>query len=142
MAAAHDEFRFCIIDMGAGVFHNPILTLGRLVITLDGNDGIAFDAGRDGYVRQGKHERIVGRHAVEAGRHAFAHRCRQLDLVIHFQQLCGSVHQLAGKGDETIQEAGARMFDYILKVASGEEIISAVRNGQDDFIPWKRGVSL
>ncbi len=46
------------------------------------------------------------------------------------------------EGEETIQEAGARMFDYILKVASGEEIISAVRNGQDDFIPWKRGVSL
>ncbi|UAY50606.1 UxaA family hydrolase [Ferruginibacter albus] len=46
------------------------------------------------------------------------------------------------EGDETIEQAGGRLFDYILKVASGEEIISAVRNGQDDFIPWKRGVSL
>jgi len=46
------------------------------------------------------------------------------------------------EGDETIEQAGSRMFDYIIKVASGEEIISAVRNGQDDFIPWKRGVSL
>ena len=46
------------------------------------------------------------------------------------------------EGEETIEQAGARLFDYIIKVASGEEIISAVRNGQDDFIPWKRGVSL
>lgn len=45
-------------------------------------------------------------------------------------------------GEETIEEAGARIFDYIIKVASGEEIVSAVRHGQDDFIPWKRGVSL
>jgi len=27
-------------------------------------------------------------------------------------------------------------------VASGEIEVSAVRHGQDDFIPWKRGVSL
>lgn len=45
-------------------------------------------------------------------------------------------------GEETIEEAGTRIFDYILKVASGEEVVSAVRHGQDDFIPWKRGVSL
>ena len=46
------------------------------------------------------------------------------------------------EGEETIEAAADRLFDYIIKVASGEEIISAVRNGQDDFIPWKRGVSL
>ena len=45
-------------------------------------------------------------------------------------------------GDETIEEAGARILDYIIKVASGEEVVSAVRHGQEDFIPWKRGVSL
>ena len=45
-------------------------------------------------------------------------------------------------GEETIEEAGARILDYIIKVVSGEEIVSAVRHGQDDFIPWKRGVSL
>jgi altronate hydrolase len=45
-------------------------------------------------------------------------------------------------GEETIEEAGARIFDYIIKEASGEEIVSAVRHGQEDFIPWKRGVSL
>ncbi|GAA4416008.1 altronate dehydratase family protein [Nibrella viscosa] len=45
-------------------------------------------------------------------------------------------------GDETIQQAGERILDYIIQVASGEQEVSAVRHGQDDFIPWKRGVSL
>ncbi len=45
-------------------------------------------------------------------------------------------------GDETIEEAGERILDYIMGVASGETTVAAVRNGQDDFIVWKRGVSL
>ncbi len=46
------------------------------------------------------------------------------------------------EGTETIEQAGERILDYVIKVASGEIEVSAVRNGQDDFIPWKRGVSL
>jgi altronate hydrolase len=46
------------------------------------------------------------------------------------------------EGDETIEQVGERVLDYIIKVASGEIEVSAVRHGQDDFIPWKRGVSL
>lgn len=46
------------------------------------------------------------------------------------------------EGKETIEEAGSRILDYIIEVASGERIVHAVRLGQDDFIPWKRGVSL
>ncbi len=46
------------------------------------------------------------------------------------------------EGKETIQQAGERILDYIIAVASGEEEVAAVRHGQDDFIPWKRGVSL
>ena len=46
------------------------------------------------------------------------------------------------EGKETIEEAGSRILDYIIEVASGERIVNAVRLGQDDFIPWKRGVSL
>ena len=46
------------------------------------------------------------------------------------------------EGTETIEEAGERILDYVISVASGETQISAVRHGQDDFIPWKRGVSL
>ncbi len=45
-------------------------------------------------------------------------------------------------GNETIEECGARILDYIIEVASGNIQVSAVRHGQDDFIPWKRGVSL
>ena len=46
------------------------------------------------------------------------------------------------EGQETIEQAGERILEYVIKVASGETEICAVRNGQDDFIPWKRGVSL
>jgi altronate hydrolase len=46
------------------------------------------------------------------------------------------------EGSETIEEAGERILDYVISVASGETIVCAVKNGQDDFIPWKRGVSL
>lgn len=46
------------------------------------------------------------------------------------------------EGSETIEQAGERILDYVIKVASGEIEVSAVRHGQDDFIPWKRGVSL
>ncbi|MDE3214676.1 MAG: altronate dehydratase [Bacteroidota bacterium] len=45
-------------------------------------------------------------------------------------------------GDETIEEAGIRILEYAIGVASGEVEVAAVRNGQNDFIPWKRGVSL
>ncbi|NID11236.1 UxaA family hydrolase [Fibrivirga algicola] len=45
-------------------------------------------------------------------------------------------------GDETIEQAGERMLAQIISVASGETEVAAVRHGQDDFIPWKRGVSL
>lgn len=46
------------------------------------------------------------------------------------------------EGEETIEQAGERILDYVIKVASGEIVAKAVKNGQDDFIPWKRGVSL
>jgi altronate hydrolase len=46
------------------------------------------------------------------------------------------------EGSETIRQAGERILDYVISVASGQIQISAVRHGQDDFIVWKRGVSL
>lgn len=46
------------------------------------------------------------------------------------------------EGQETIEQAGARILDYVIGVASGEIEVAAVRHVQDDFIPWKRGVSL
>jgi altronate hydrolase len=46
------------------------------------------------------------------------------------------------EGNETIEQAGERILEYVIAVASGEIEVSAVRHGQDDFIPWKRGISL
>ncbi|HVM90216.1 MAG TPA: altronate dehydratase family protein [Puia sp.] len=45
-------------------------------------------------------------------------------------------------GKETIQEAGERILEYIIKVASGEVKAKADARHHDDFIPWKRGISL
>ncbi len=45
-------------------------------------------------------------------------------------------------GEDTIETKGAELLDYIIKVASGEAVTAAVRLGQEDFIPWKRGISL
>ena len=45
-------------------------------------------------------------------------------------------------GEETIAEAAERILNYIIDVASGIKEPASVRNGQNDFIPWKRGVSL
>lgn len=51
---------------------------------------------------------------------------------------CGTIIE----GQETIQQAGERILNYIIEVASGNAEPKAVQLGQDDFIPWKRGVSL
>lgn len=45
-------------------------------------------------------------------------------------------------GEKTIEEMGESILDYCIKAASGEIIPKAVLLNQDDFIPWKRGVSL
>ncbi len=45
-------------------------------------------------------------------------------------------------GESTIEERGRALLEYIIDVASGVETPAAVRLGQDDFIPWKRGISL
>ena len=45
-------------------------------------------------------------------------------------------------GDKTIEEMGEEILEYCIKAASGEVTPKAVLLNQDDFIPWKRGVSL
>jgi altronate hydrolase len=45
-------------------------------------------------------------------------------------------------GKETIEEAGSRILQYVIDVASGIIPAKAVAAGHDDFIPWKRGISL
>ena len=46
------------------------------------------------------------------------------------------------EGTETIPEAAHRLLDFVMAAASGDTTVKAVLNSQDDFIPWKRGVSL
>ena len=45
-------------------------------------------------------------------------------------------------GTKTIQQMGEEILDFCIDVASGNVIPKAVQLAQDDFIPWKRGVSL
>ena len=46
------------------------------------------------------------------------------------------------RGERSIEEMGAEILEYVIQVASGEIKAKADALGQDDFIPWKRGVSL
>jgi altronate hydrolase len=46
------------------------------------------------------------------------------------------------EGAQTIEQTGETILDYLVKVASGETHTKAEHKAQEDFIPWKRGVSL
>jgi altronate hydrolase len=45
-------------------------------------------------------------------------------------------------GDKTVEQMGETILELVVQVASGEVRTKAESLGQDDFIPWKRGVSL
>jgi altronate hydrolase len=45
-------------------------------------------------------------------------------------------------GEKSIEEMGEEILEYVIKTASGEVYTKAEQLNQDDFIPWKRGVSL
>ncbi|HXU18904.1 MAG TPA: altronate dehydratase family protein [Terriglobales bacterium] len=45
-------------------------------------------------------------------------------------------------GSASIEETGEQILDLVVQVASGEVRTKAELNHQEDFIPWKRGVSL
>jgi len=46
------------------------------------------------------------------------------------------------RGEKTISEMGEEILNHVIEVASGTIVSKADQLGQDDFIPWKRGVSL
>jgi altronate hydrolase len=46
------------------------------------------------------------------------------------------------EGKKSIEQMGEEILEYVIKAASGQVIPKAVQLNQDDFIPWKRGVSL
>jgi len=45
-------------------------------------------------------------------------------------------------GAETIEQMGETILDFVVRVASGDIRTKAEIKAQEDFIPWKRGVSL
>ncbi len=45
-------------------------------------------------------------------------------------------------GEDTIQTMGEKILDHVIRVASGETPAKSVVKGHNDFIPWKRGISL
>ena len=45
-------------------------------------------------------------------------------------------------GEKTLEETGVEILEYIIGLASGDYDTKAMQLGQDDFIFWRRGVSL
>jgi altronate hydrolase len=45
-------------------------------------------------------------------------------------------------GQKTIEQMGETILDLVIQVASGDVRTKAEQRAQEDFIPWKRGVSL
>ena len=45
-------------------------------------------------------------------------------------------------GEASLEQAASSLLEKCIKIASGEEKCKAEILGQEDFIPWKRGVSL
>lgn len=62
-----------------------------------------------------------------------------------FQQMKDIIDVNAGtviSGEDSIESMGEKLLDYIIDLASGTIETKAERMGQNDFIPWKRGISL
>jgi altronate hydrolase len=45
-------------------------------------------------------------------------------------------------GETTIEHMGEEILEQVIKIASGKTKTRSELNGQNDFIPWKAGVSL
>lgn len=46
------------------------------------------------------------------------------------------------EGSSSIEQMGETILEDVIRIASGETRTKAEEKGQEDFIPWKRGVSL
>jgi altronate hydrolase len=46
------------------------------------------------------------------------------------------------EGEVTIEQMGEAILERVVEIASGKVRTKAEVLGQNDFIPWKRGVSL
>ena len=61
---------------------------------------------------------------------------KRMSDIIDFD--CGMI----ATGEKTIQESADAILEYILQIASGEKQTKAEIRQQNDFIPWKQGISL
>ena len=61
---------------------------------------------------------------------------KRMSDIIDFD--CGMI----ATGEKTIQESAEAILEYILQIASGEKQTKAEIRQQNDFIPWKQGISL
>lgn len=46
------------------------------------------------------------------------------------------------RGEKSVEEMGEEVLEYVIQLASGEVTTKAMDLGQDDFMFWRRGVSL
>lgn len=51
---------------------------------------------------------------------------------------CGAII----RGEKSVEQMGEEVLEYVIQLASGEITTKAMDLGQDDFMFWKRGVSL
>jgi altronate hydrolase len=63
-------------------------------------------------------------------------------LAVHMSDIIDINAGTVISGEDTIETMGEKLLELMIQVASGEQLTYAERLGQDDFIPWKRGVSL
>ena len=61
---------------------------------------------------------------------------KKMEDIIDFD--CGEIIE----GKSTIQKTAEKLIYYIIEIASGNKITNSNNLNQNDFIPWKRGVSL
>ena len=45
-------------------------------------------------------------------------------------------------GEETVESIGEKLLGEVIEYASGSKKTKATLQGRDDFLPWKRGMSL
>jgi len=45
-------------------------------------------------------------------------------------------------GQDSIKSKGEEIMEFVIELASGKRTTRSMESGQDDFIPWKRGISL
>jgi altronate hydrolase len=64
------------------------------------------------------------------------------DLAEHMRDIIDVDTGRVISGEKTIEQMGETLLELVIRVASGELRTRAESLGQDDFIPWKRGVSL